>query len=358
MIKNKMKKVFLFLLVLFLPLAGRASNRYLGTVYDYCYGANRTVYDLGSNYSAYGAVPDHTIFFEPFPYTNTICLWTGYYNWHGRTTSLCSGYSTTYMNQANKTNQCNRSSGCWYWTCNSGYRMETGGNCVINETLEQQCARQGLTAVNNVCMNAQERCSYMGLRWANGVCQSAQETCIENGMVWYNNQCMTQGERCAVQSKYWINNQCLSLEQYCAAQNKVIRNNQCALPFCNGFGSFATASHMEYSTNSTASTCTEYRCKQGGFTSATNHTCITNKAYNVADISTSRNGYYVNNDSDVGNCKAGVLCQCPADQYVSKQGNIYACRDLEVRQAPAFNNCWQCTSKPALTSCLMNGSGC
>ena len=146
-----MRRLFIQICCFVIPLFGAAAaNRFLGYVYDYGFNANRPVYDLGSNYNGYGAVADHTVFFKPFPYTDTICLWTGYYNWHGQTVNLCSGYSTSFMNQSNKTNVAETARGCWRWNCNSGHFMMTGGECVNQST----CQSRNLVWEDNQCKTA------------------------------------------------------------------------------------------------------------------------------------------------------------------------------------------------------------
>ncbi|MDR1826644.1 MAG: hypothetical protein LBQ49_03040 [Rickettsiales bacterium] len=144
-----MRILFFVLLCFFVPLFGaHATNRFLEWVFDTVEG-NKAVYSLGTNYNAYGAVPDHTIFFKNFPYTDTICLWSTNFTWHGQTVNLCSGYSTAYMNQGNKTNVGNRSNRCWYWTCNSGYSMQSGGQCAEDRA---GCINRGMLWENNQCV--------------------------------------------------------------------------------------------------------------------------------------------------------------------------------------------------------------
>lgn len=252
--------------------AGPASaDRFLGWEYDSARGY-RLVYSLGSNYSRYGAIPDHTVFFLSYPYTNTICLWSSYYNWHGAIENLCPGYSSSYKYQANRRNVADTANNCWRWDCANGTFMMGGGECV------------------------------------------SQAVCTQRGLVWDDNRCTTSS-------------------------------------YCAGW----TGYNQNAYTLTLKGSCYEYRCRTGGFASATDRSCKNASSVNIAnDPVRSKGGSYVHNDANGD----GILHTCTSTQYVSGSSGSYSCAEMTVKPESSFDKCWQCQSKAAIVQCVANNTAC
>lgn len=125
-------------------------NAVIGTEFDYGCNCSKEIRPLGNTVA--GAVPDNAYFFDPFPNMKRIKLWLNRYDFSASVPYLCPGKSIDFITQAQTeraTIAADTTSGseCWNWTCNSGYSMIAGGEC-INAT---ECNERGLIWEDNTC---------------------------------------------------------------------------------------------------------------------------------------------------------------------------------------------------------------